>query len=512
MNLTKRMACLASALLCSAAQAATIDLNLPAGCPRASHFVLLHTNDHHGSVYGGLARQATLLRTIKQEDLARFKCPVHLLLSAGDVMSGDIASDVLDNEPDFAAMHAAGYQAMTLGNHDLDKGLATLDRLITNAGKFPILAANSTRFDPYLLVRVHDDRNSVVQTMIVIGVTAAKAATASLTEEDRTRITFKPALESVKRVLAELASPPPSPKPELIAVLAHLGGITEMEYQGEPSSLALATALSGQVDVVIDGHKHEAARADRLPLFSAGDSGRFVGHVVFTAGTKGARAKFAEFKLVPVDAGIKEDAAINKLLFRYRNDPRARRYFRVVFGKNPVFFEGDRAAVSKAPTNLSRFLNDAYAWCGGAELSILAPSAVRTSVHPGKVTEGDIANVSPFMNEGGSITVAVLSGKDLKTLMTQRKGELYFSDSLKGLEPLEDARVYSAAGVRWLFDSFLGKKFPFQKALKKPSKKPSGTEVSGAPYYVADCVVDYARTFSSLAGMKRLREKYGRAD
>ena len=113
------------------------------------HLTILHTNDHHGhfakfSPYanpdaGGMAAQSTLINIVRAE-VEQAGGHV-LLLSAGDVNIGVPESDLLDAEPDFKLMRMLGYDAMTLGNQDIDTPRDVLMQQREWAG-FPFLAAN----------------------------------------------------------------------------------------------------------------------------------------------------------------------------------------------------------------------------------------------------------------------------------------------------------------------------------------------------------------------------------
>lgn len=76
-----------------------------------------------------------------------------LVLSGGDINTGVPESDIQDAEPDFKGMKIIGYDAMALGNHELDNSLEVLKKQAHWAG-FPFLSANIYRgdqrmFEPY---------------------------------------------------------------------------------------------------------------------------------------------------------------------------------------------------------------------------------------------------------------------------------------------------------------------------------------------------------------------------
>src|SRR5690242_12879738 len=101
----------------------------------------LHSNDMHAHVegasiqkklYGGYARQATLIKRLRASE------PNVVLLNAGDTFQGTLYFNVYEGLADLAYMNAVGYDAMTLGNHEFDRGPVTLSNFVKRAS-FPVL-------------------------------------------------------------------------------------------------------------------------------------------------------------------------------------------------------------------------------------------------------------------------------------------------------------------------------------------------------------------------------------
>ena len=133
-----------------------------AGTPQK--LLILHTNDIHSHLMGwapeadytpaspnddvtrgGMARLAAAIGAAKASAGAD-GTPV-LLLDAGDFMMGTLFELLATQaSPELALMQALGYDATTLGNHELDwtpHGLAgILKAAVTNNATFPILASN----------------------------------------------------------------------------------------------------------------------------------------------------------------------------------------------------------------------------------------------------------------------------------------------------------------------------------------------------------------------------------
>mgnify|MGYP000673213426 FL=1 len=105
--------------------------------------VILHTNDTHGADLDeegasfGMAGVAQL-----KKDFEAAGADV-LLVSAGDSIMGKPLVSADQGKSAIEFMNAAGYDAMTVGNHELDFGIDNLKALAKDAD-FPILCADMT--------------------------------------------------------------------------------------------------------------------------------------------------------------------------------------------------------------------------------------------------------------------------------------------------------------------------------------------------------------------------------
>lgn len=108
---------------------------------------ILHTNDVHSHIesfssnhnrypnMGGVARRATLIESIRQEN------PNTLLFDAGDIFQGTPYFNFFGGEVEFKMMSKLGYDASTIGNHDFDNGIDGLEVQLPHA-KFDFLISN----------------------------------------------------------------------------------------------------------------------------------------------------------------------------------------------------------------------------------------------------------------------------------------------------------------------------------------------------------------------------------
>ncbi len=108
---------------------------------------ILYTNDTHARLdpfpsnarefagLGGIAQRASLVKKIRSQNKNV------LLLDAGDVFQGTPWFDVYGGSVDLKLMTEMNYDAMTIGNHEFDRGPDGFAEAARKAG-FPILASN----------------------------------------------------------------------------------------------------------------------------------------------------------------------------------------------------------------------------------------------------------------------------------------------------------------------------------------------------------------------------------
>ncbi|MEI7828706.1 MAG: metallophosphatase [Prolixibacteraceae bacterium] len=108
---------------------------------------ILHTNDFHSHMdpfpkdaarnagEGGMAKRAAMIQQIRTEQKNV------LVFDAGDIFQGTPYFNYYKGEVELKLMTEMGYDAATIGNHDLDNGLEGLDSQLKNAG-FPFINSN----------------------------------------------------------------------------------------------------------------------------------------------------------------------------------------------------------------------------------------------------------------------------------------------------------------------------------------------------------------------------------
>ncbi len=238
----------------TAAVVGSVAPDLWASSAKTTSLTILHTNDVHSRLdpfpmdgsrnagKGGVARRATLLRQIRQEQKNV------LLFDAGDIFQGTPYFNLYKGEPEILAMNQLGYNAGTIGNHDFDGGI---DNMVTQFGKasFPLLIAN------------YDFKNTVMdgRTMpykifdkdgIKIGVFGLGIKPDGLIPRDAYRETkYLDPIEMGNDTAVKLRT---EKKCDYVICLSHLG----FKYDGPTVSDNVLAAKTRNIDLIIGGHTH----------------------------------------------------------------------------------------------------------------------------------------------------------------------------------------------------------------------------------------------------------------
>lgn len=257
--------------------------------PGETLITILHTNDTHSQIdplpandtnagKGGVARRATLVRRIRQEN------PHTLLVDAGDAFQGTPYFNLFRGEVEYKAMSAIGYDVVTLGNHDFDNGVGALAAAMKFA-TFDFVSANyevretaiSERVKPYVVREIGGVRVGIFG----LGIKLDGLNTPDSFRGIKYRDPVSAARDSV-RLLRERENC------AMVVCLSHLGYYAEPK-ENETGDSQVAAQVDG-IDFIASGHTHtfmekpvivrQPAGAETV-IFQVGKSGIYLGRVDF---------------------------------------------------------------------------------------------------------------------------------------------------------------------------------------------------------------------------------------
>ena len=372
--------------------------------------VILHSNDVHGAV-DGYAYIAAL------EDIFASKGAEVLLVDAGDFSQGTTYVSTSKGASAVAMMNAAGYDVITLGNHEFDYGYAQLMENLS-AAEFTVVCAN-------VLVRETGkpilDGHTVVTTegglkLGFFGLETPETATKvnpGLIRE----ITFTYGEDLYTTAQAEIDALKEEGA-DLVIGLVHLGVDVESESNGY-RSVDLYAKITG-ADMLIDGHSHTVMTAGENgePIQSTGTAFANIGVVIIDNETKAIVDNF----VMPTATGIyymPKDAEVAAKAQEFIDEVNAK--YGAVFATTEVLLDGNKAPGNRTQeTNLGDLITDAMVWSvvkeGGIEqeeknvVGITNGGGIRATIDEGDVTMKDINTVLPF---GNTVAVVYVTGAEL---------------------------------------------------------------------------------------------------
>ena len=439
---------------------------LAAGCAsgdRTLHIVT--TGDVHGNWFDepyveGQSTKTSLMSVHAWVDSLRRAVGEKnvLLLDAGDCLQGDNAPYYFnyvntEGEHPFVSLLAyMKYDAVAVGNHDIETGHAVYDKIAAQlaARGIPFLGANAVRtdngepyFPPYKVFR----RGGM--KVAVLGLTNPNMK-AWLAEPVWSGIRFDSlipcAQEWVDRIRAK-------ERPDVLVVLTH-SGVGEgdgsiLESQG----LDLLKSLKG-VDLIVSSHDHRPAvkEEDGVWLIDGGARAGNVGHAVVQLSRK--EGKEIEGEVVRMDK--------NKV------DEAMKEHFRPVFEQvraftlQPVGELAMELRTRDAYRGMSDYINLVHTVQLGVpdvQLSFAAPLTYNGTVKAGQVIYNDMFTIYPFENQ---LYVLRLKGSEIQDyleysydrwIQTPGQHVLRMTDSP---DPRTGAPRWSFTGRSYNFDSAAG--------------------------------------------------------
>ncbi len=377
--------------------------------------VILHTNDVHGAL-DGYAYVPTL-----RNYFIKMGAEKVLTVDVGDFSQGTIYVSTNKGMAAVEMMNAAGYNIVTLGNHEFDFGYAQLMENLSKA-EFEAICCNvivDATGDSILnagtivkFVPKDDPSGEPYLKVGFVGVetpeTATKVNPGLIKEIHFT--TFGDLYTTVQKAVDYIRN-----DVDLVIGLCHLGVYAESAPNGYRSIDLLANVTG--IDFVIDGHSHTVMTEGENgePVQSTGTKFANIGVVVIDNETK----KICDNFLVDTALLEKDEAVAAKAK---EIIAAADAVYNNVFATTEVLLNGNRAPGNRTEeTNLGDLVVDAMVWSvvkeGGIEqvepnhvVGITNGGGIRANIEVGDVTMKSINTVLPF---GNTVAVIYVTGEEL---------------------------------------------------------------------------------------------------
>ncbi|MFM8270324.1 MAG: bifunctional metallophosphatase/5'-nucleotidase [Pseudomonadota bacterium] len=383
--------------------------------------IIVHSNDIHGRAWpfiredgkqvGGYAAQAWLVSKIRKE--AKEKRAAFLLLSAGDVNTGVPESDFSEAEPDFKSMVRIGYDAMVVGNHDLDRGMELLLKQLSWVN-FPFLASNlKLKTNHSLLFPSDVTLNREGLKFGIFGVTTDELRKLILPEHGR-KLLLEDSIQTAQKITSKLKQSGSN----IVIALSHLGvgqsGLSLHRYIFNDDR-KLARSIS-DIDLVVGGHSHtfieNGIREGNALIVQAGYRGDHIGRIDMLWDTTRNQIVSSKAELLEVDPLKGEDNEIKNLLEPYRK--KYEQELDVPVFETSEAILGQRNQTHNLEIPMGNLVCDALRTETQTDIAFFNSGGLRAGLPLGIVRRRHILEALPFKN---LVSTGLLKGRDVIQLL-----------------------------------------------------------------------------------------------
>ena len=288
---------------------------------------ILHTNDMHGDFLieerdgvetGGLVRLSGYVQHEREVN------PNTLYVMAGDMFRGSVIDSEYLGLSTIDLINIIDPDVATLGNHEVDYGLAHL-LFLEKCASFPIINANlfvtmnhKRLFQPYIIKEVNGMKVLIIGllTDLVIAVARKEKVIGSFVDT-----------EEAAKCVEIICDNYRTDDIDLTVLITHIG----IE---EDRKLASLLHESSGVDIIIGGHSHtfmyEPEVVNGIPIVQAGYGTDQIGRLDLVIDEDANRIVDLKYQLVPINAETApKDEIMEDLIAQYK-EKTDRKYKRVV--------------------------------------------------------------------------------------------------------------------------------------------------------------------------------------
>lgn len=375
------------------------------------NLTLLVTSD----VHGGVADNYTLAAVYEKRKEFEANGDYTLLIDDGDMLQGGLLSSVSKGEDLIDIMNLAGYDIMTMGNHEFDYGMG---QFLKNAAKLnnQYISCNFTKygrnvFKSYVIKQFDGVR------FAFIGINTPDTLTTStpkyfqdvdgkfiygFCQGNNGQILYSKVQRAIDDAKLEGA--------DHIIIVGHVG---QKETSGPYKYTDIISNTSG-IDVFLDGHSHDTDVVNmkdksgkdvlRIGVGTKLDS---VGVVKFTPEGKIEHELLTYKKPAEGEEPVKYDNPVSRYIDK-KNEILGNLMSEVIGTTEYPLYIYDPTAkddagkpiriIRRMETNLGNLVVDAYRERTGADCAYTNGGGIRSNVEKGDIKISDIKNVQPFGN------------------------------------------------------------------------------------------------------------------
>jgi 2',3'-cyclic-nucleotide 2'-phosphodiesterase/3'-nucleotidase len=471
-------------------QTLTTLLLLIATATSAQTIHIVYTTDVHGALFPhdyitGQEKNNSLAHVYSWLENLRDTAENTILLDGGDILQGTPVvyyynyADTTSINIVPRVFNFMQYDAMTVGNHDIETGHNVYDKvrkqLVTT-----MLSANIIRtdngepyFEPYTII------NRAGKRIAILGLTTPYIPH-WLPEYFWKGMEFEDMITSARKWVKRIKE---TENPDAIVGLFHSGfdyryaNQNENTYKNENASLLVAQQVEG-FDVILIGHDHKLYNENvttpsgrEIPILDCGTDARHLGHTTLTFDKEG-KVK-ATTKLI----SLANTAPSKKYLNKFRAQMyAANAYSHKIVGKvtadivaNECLF-GNSVFVDMVHISMLRHT--------GADISFSAPLQLNTIIKKGELSVGNMFSLYKYEN---TLNIIELTGKEVKEYL-EYSYDLWIDNPTETGHLLKLDKRNRTVNKHYNFDSAAGITYTVNPFKKKGERIEISSMSDGTPF------------------------------
>ena len=373
---------------------------------RYKNLTLLHSNDMHGDflaenvsekLTGGVSMLSGYIDKVRRE------VPNTLYCIAGDMFRGSVIDSEFRGMSTIEIMNAIAPDVATLGNHEIDYGIAHL-LFLEKCAKFPVINANLYIKSNFVrLFRPHIVKEIDGMKILFIGILTESVMKSA--KNDTAVGSFVDIYEAAAEV-GRICNAYNATDIDLTVLLTHIG------FE-EDKQLAASLDPAWGVDIIIGGHSHtfiqEPAVVNDILIVQAGIGTDIIGRFDIVVDTQENRIENWKWQSVPVNSTTcPRDESIEKILAVYKEKTDAK-YNRIITRMNRKLTH----PVRTRETELGGLFADILAECLATDIMLVVSGSIRTESMGPLVLYKDLVEAFPY---DSCVYLLKISGAQLKRM------------------------------------------------------------------------------------------------
>lgn len=375
---------------------------------RYRHLTLLHSNDLHGdflaedidnALVGGVSMLSGYINKVRRES------PNTLYMIAGDMFRGSLIDSEFQGISTIEIMNALGPDIVSLGNHEVDYGIAHL-LFLEKCCKFPIVNANvyiktlgSRLFNSHQILEVDGMK------ILVIGILTEEIM--GRAKKDTLLGTFVDVADAATEV-GIICDSYKNTDIDFTILLTHIGYENDVE-------LAKALRPEWGVDVIIGGHSHtlldKPTEENGVLIVQAGIGTDQIGHFEIEVDTETNSVSKYSWKTVPINAEYcVKNEALEQLILNYKQITDAK-YGAILTTLTEKATHPNRYQETSVGNLFCDILKDHY----GLDMVLVGSGSLRKEVLGPVITKGGLLDMYSYDEKMLSV---IMTGAEIRRGMT----------------------------------------------------------------------------------------------